>query len=90
MLGFCFLSFDGFFDLHIAEFVRVENLSTFHAFDILHVFLTGDDTDSRVFAGDRHLGFVDRSFQEAFAPDCTEPWLFVQEGFDKDLVVCLS
>jgi hypothetical protein len=43
-----------------------------------------------VFAGDRHLGFVDRSFQEAFAPDCTEPWLFVQEGFDKDLVVCLS
>jgi hypothetical protein len=49
---------DLFFNLHIAEFVGVKDLAAFQAFDILHVFLAGDDTDSGVFAGDRHLGFL--------------------------------
>jgi hypothetical protein len=86
-----FLRFrDLLFEFHVTELVGVENLAALHAFNILYVFLAGDDTDSWVFAGDRHLGFVDRSIQEAFAPDCIEPWLFVQEGFDKDLLDCLN
>jgi hypothetical protein len=31
------------------------------------------------------LGVQDRFVQEAFPPDCTEPFLFVKEKFDKDL-----
>jgi hypothetical protein len=80
------IRFGGFlFDLHIPKLVRIEDLATFHAFNILHVFLAGDDTDLRVFAGARHFECLDRSFQEVFAPDCTEPWLFLKGGFRKDL-----
>src|ERR1700733_3698462 len=80
---------DLFFNFHVAEFVRVENLAAFHAFNILDVFLAGDDTDSRGFAGARHLRLVTVRFEEAFAPDFTGPWPFVEEGFDKHLQGCL-
>jgi len=46
---------DLLFNFHVVEFVGVKHFATFHTFDVLHVFLTGDYTDSRVFAGDRHL-----------------------------------
>jgi hypothetical protein len=68
------------FNLHIAKFVGVENFATFDAFHIFHVFLAGDDTNSWVFAEARH-SVLNQSFAESFPPDCTEPFLFVQEGF---------
>jgi len=46
------------FNLHIAEFVGVEDFAAFHAFDVLRIFSAGDDTDSRVLAGTRHFGFL--------------------------------
>ena len=49
---FCF---GGFLNLHVAELIGVENLAAFHAFNILDVFLAGDDTDFGVFAGGVHL-----------------------------------
>jgi len=56
-LGFGIVVRDGglLFNLHVAELVGVEHFSAFQAFDILHVFLAGDDSDSWVFAGDRHF-----------------------------------
>ena len=45
------------FKLHIAELVRVEDLATFNALDVLHVLLTGNYTDSGMFARARHWIF---------------------------------
>jgi hypothetical protein len=44
------------FNLHIAEFVGVEDFAAFSAFDIFGVFRAGDDSDSGMFAGARHVG----------------------------------
>jgi hypothetical protein len=64
------LGFDGFFDLHIAEFIGVKDLATILALDKLTVFVTGDDADFRVFAGACHFSGK-RLNLELFPPDCS-------------------
>lgn len=48
------LGFSGFFDLHVSEFLRVENLATLQALDKFRVFLPGDDSYFGMSAGGRH------------------------------------
>jgi hypothetical protein len=47
-------SFGGVFNFHIPEFLRVKHLATLQAFDILSVFVPGDDTYFRMPAGVSH------------------------------------
>ena len=51
----CLFRFGGFFNLHIAELVGVEDLATFQALDELRVFVPGDDADFGMFADGWHL-----------------------------------
>lgn len=44
----------GVFDLHVSEFLRIEDLATFQALDELRVFVPGDDANSRVSARGCH------------------------------------
>ncbi len=53
MLGF--LGELGFFDLHVFEFARLENLSALFALDVLGVFIARDNLHTRVLAWLRGL-----------------------------------
>jgi hypothetical protein len=45
-----FFEFFLFFDRHVLEFAGLEYISTFLTFDILGLFVAGDDSYSRVLA----------------------------------------
>ena len=54
-----FLSFSGFFNLHVAELLGVKDLATLQALDKLHVFVPGNDTYPGVLADGCHcLGII--------------------------------
>jgi hypothetical protein len=58
-VSFVFLWIDGFFNLHVAEFVGVEDLATLQALDKLAVFVPGDDAYLGVFADACHRFGID-------------------------------
>jgi hypothetical protein len=53
-----FLKLLGFFDSHVAEFVRVEDFAAFLAFDVLDVLFARYNTHSGMFAGSIHEWFL--------------------------------
>lgn len=53
VLDFFFL-LGRFFNRHILKFVGIENIPTFQAFNVLGVFMSGDNANPRVFAGGNH------------------------------------
>jgi len=68
LLLFIVLRFDGLFNLHVTEFIGVKDIATLQAFDILGVFVPGNDTYSWVFTGGCHLG---RNREFRLAPNCS-------------------
>ena len=52
------LGFSGVFDLHVSEFLRVENLTTLQALDIFRVLMPGDDSYFGMSAGGCHRPLV--------------------------------
>jgi hypothetical protein len=44
----------GFFNRHIVKLFRIKDFTTFQALDVLRVFVSGNDSYPRVFAGGRH------------------------------------
>jgi len=49
-----FLSLGGFFDFHVVKLLGIKDFATFQALDELRVFVPGDNSNSRVFAGGGH------------------------------------
>jgi len=61
------LCLSGFFNLHVAELFGVEDIATLQAFDILGVFMPGNDTYPRVLADGCHclwIGWNECSFRQ--------------------------
>ncbi len=59
-----------FFNGHIVKFLRIEDIATFKAFNIFGVFVAGNNSYLRVFAGGNHR-FGIGSDLETLAADCS-------------------
>ena len=45
---------DGLFDSHVVKFFRIKYIATLQALNVLGIFMSGNNSDSRVFAGGSH------------------------------------
>ena len=73
------LFFDAFFDLHVVKLLGIKDFATFQAFDELRVFLSGNDSYSRVFAGGGHRSRL--IGEQLFPPDCSGPADILKQAF---------
>jgi hypothetical protein len=64
------LDFGGVFDLHVAKFLGVKDLTTFKAFDEFDVVVPRDDSNSGMSAGGRHC-FWYGALIPLFPADCS-------------------
>jgi hypothetical protein len=46
--------FGGLFNLHVVKLIGIKDIATFQTLDVFRVFMSGDNSNPRVFAGGSH------------------------------------
>jgi hypothetical protein len=73
------LRFDGFFDFHVVKLFGIKDFATFQTLDKLRVFVSGNNSYSRVFAGGGHRSRL--IGEQLFPPDCSGPINNLKQAF---------
>ena len=73
------VGFGGFFDFHVVKLFGIKYFATFLTLDELSVFVPGNNSYSRVFAGGSHLSRL--ISEQLFPPDCSGPINNLKQAF---------